>query len=230
MARTATVTTSEMAILRRVVDPQRPFQSPEAARAILRLGFSTADRARMNRLAAKNRQGRLNPEEEEELNNFIRVGQTLGILQSKARRSLKAQKARTRRGMNRSLLDQVRRLADNRCDYCRMPAWLDPLPFQLDHIVAAQHGGARNLENLAWSCLHCNKHKGPNIAGIDPTTYQLVPLFHPRRQRWERHFRWNGPMLLGQTRGGRATIRVLAINDPDMVAFRAELMREGTFF
>ena len=44
----------------------------------------------MNRLAAKNRQGKLKPEEVVELDNYIRVGQTLGILQSKARRSLKA--------------------------------------------------------------------------------------------------------------------------------------------
>jgi hypothetical protein len=90
MPRTPTVNTSEMAILRRVVDPEEPFLAPEAARAILRLRFSTSDRGRMNRLAAKNRQGKLKPEEEVELENYIRVGQTLGIFQSKARRSLKA--------------------------------------------------------------------------------------------------------------------------------------------
>jgi hypothetical protein len=90
MSRVATVTTSEMAILHRVVDPEQPFQSADAARAILRLRFSDSDRARMNRLAAKNRLGKLKPEEEVELDNYIRVGQTLGIFQSKARRSLKA--------------------------------------------------------------------------------------------------------------------------------------------
>jgi hypothetical protein len=82
--------TSEMAILRRVFDAEEPFESAEAARAILRFRFSPRDQAQMNRLAAKNRQGKLKPEEEEALNNYIRVGQTLGILQSKARRSLKA--------------------------------------------------------------------------------------------------------------------------------------------
>ena len=90
MSEAAAVETSEMAILRRVVDPEEPFRSVEAAEAILGLRFSAADRARVNRLAAKNRQGKLKPEEEEALNNYIRVGQTLGILQSKARRSLKA--------------------------------------------------------------------------------------------------------------------------------------------
>ena len=89
MPKTITRPTSEMAILRRVVDPDDPFQSVDAARAILRFCFGARDRTRMNRLAAKNRAGRLTPEEEQELDNYIRVGQTLGILQSKARKSLK---------------------------------------------------------------------------------------------------------------------------------------------
>ena len=85
----ATTETSEIAILRRIVDPEQPFLSEEAARAILRLDFTAADRARMNHLAAKNREGKLTLTEEQELNSYIRVGQTLGILQSKARRSLR---------------------------------------------------------------------------------------------------------------------------------------------
>jgi hypothetical protein len=90
MPRGKSTPASEMAILRRVVDPNRPFLSEDAATAILGLSFSASDRARMNRLAEKNREGRLSPKEDEELSNYIRVGQTLGILQSKARRSLKA--------------------------------------------------------------------------------------------------------------------------------------------
>src|SRR5947209_12869246 len=90
MTKAAITPSSEMAILCRVVDPKEPFQSLDAARAILRLQFRPRDRARMNRLASKNREGKLKPEEEEELNNYIRVGQTLGILQSKARRSLRS--------------------------------------------------------------------------------------------------------------------------------------------
>lgn len=131
--------------------------------------------------------------------------------------------------MNRSLQNQIRKLANDRCDYCRMPSGIDPLPFQVDHIIARQHGGSTMIENLARSCLHCNKHKGPNIAGLDPVTGQLVPLFHPRSQSWQRHFLWNGPFLFGRTRTARATVRVLAMNDPAAVAFRAELMLEGVF-
>ena len=51
--------------------------------------------------------------------------------------------------MTRSLLLEVQSLAGERCGYCRMPAAYDPLPFQLDHIIAQQHGGETVLENTA---------------------------------------------------------------------------------
>jgi hypothetical protein len=79
-----------MAILRRVVDRKYAALSEEAARSILRLDFDETDRKRMNDLAAKNRAGQLTSAEEEELDNFIHVGQLLGILKSKARKSLKS--------------------------------------------------------------------------------------------------------------------------------------------
>jgi hypothetical protein len=79
-----------MAILRRVVDRKHANLSEEAARAILRLDFDETDRRRMNQLAAKNRAGALTAAEDKELDNFIHVGQVLGILKSKARQALKA--------------------------------------------------------------------------------------------------------------------------------------------
>jgi hypothetical protein len=82
-----------MAILRRVVDRKHESLSEEAARAILRLDFDGTDRRRMNQLAAKNRAEQLTAAEQEELNNFIHVGQVLGILKSKARRSLKTRES-----------------------------------------------------------------------------------------------------------------------------------------
>jgi hypothetical protein len=110
-----------------------------------------------------------------------------------------------------------------------MPQACVRLPFQIDHIIAEQHGGLTVEDNLCLACLNCNKHKGPNLAGIDPITGKIVLLFHPRRQNWKRHFRYDGPVLLGRTQTGRATIAVLAINDPYLVAFREELLREGVF-
>jgi hypothetical protein len=100
-------------------------------------------------------------------------------------------------------------------------------PFQVEHIVAKQHKGTDRLSNIAYACLRCNLHKGPNLSGLDPKTKKLTPLFHPRKHAWGWHFRWDGPVLLGRTPIGRTTVEVLAMNDPERVAVRQELLDQG---
>ena len=78
---------NDLAIFRRLVEPDSPTLNRDAAEAILRLRFGPADLKRMNDLAEKNRRGEVTDREHAELASFIRVGQTLGVLQSKARRS-----------------------------------------------------------------------------------------------------------------------------------------------
>ncbi len=110
-----------------------------------------------------------------------------------------------------------------------MPAKFHPAPFQIDHIVARQHGGISASENLALACIHCNRFKGPNIAGVDHDSGEIVRLFHPRRDTWREHFRWEGAELTAVTKIGRVTISVLSINDPEVVAVRKDLQEEGVF-
>lgn len=132
--------------------------------------------------------------------------------------------------MDESLVKEVRDRARNACEYCQMPQVFYPtVPFPIDHIIPRQHDGRTVSSNLALSCLHCNSHKGPNLAGIDPLTKKLTKLFNPRRNKWARHFRWDGPYLVGKSAVGRTTILVLAINDPDIVDVRHELIDEGVF-
>jgi hypothetical protein len=119
--------------------------------------------------------------------------------------------------------------ANSICEYCRMPHGLTVLPFQIDHIIAQQHRGPTVPENLALACLLCNVHKGTNIASHDPVTAALVPLFHPRNDDWATHFEWDGPVLIGLTPIGRATIEILAINLKARVLVRTSLIREGVF-
>src|SRR5205085_2018172 len=106
-----------------------------------------------------------------------------------------------------------------------------PVAFEIDHIIAKQHHGKTVLSNLALACLHCNGHKGPNLTGIDTATSRTKPvrLFNPRRHKWAHHFRFSGPYLVGKTSIGRATIAVLLMNDPVVVALRQELIDEGIF-
>jgi len=128
-----------------------------------------------------------------------------------------------------SLRDEVRHRANDRCEYCQMPQTFYRSSFQPDHIIAEMHGGQTTASNLCWTCFHCNLHKGPNLSGIDPKNRKKAWLFNPRRMKWSRHFRWDGPILVGRTPVGRATIVVLSINDEDYVQTRAALISEGVF-
>jgi hypothetical protein len=133
--------------------------------------------------------------------------------------------------MDERLVEQVWRRSGSVCEYCRVHQAFYLTAFEIDHVIARQHGGRTVLGNLALSCLHCNSHKGSNIAGLDRKTSRTRPvrLFHPRRHKWAYHFRWDGPRLVGRTPIGRTTVGVLAINAPEAVAVRQALIQEGVF-
>lgn len=125
--------------------------------------------------------------------------------------------------MNRHLSRVVWERAAYRCEYCALPQSSYPLPFQVDRVRADKHGGETIESNLAPACTHCNRHKGPNIAGFDVETGETVRLFNPRTDTWEQHFAADGPLLRGRTAIGRATVDVLRMNDPDQLLIRSAL-------
>jgi hypothetical protein len=131
--------------------------------------------------------------------------------------------------MDEALADFVRERAHFCCEYCLLPQAFCSTLFQIDHIIAEQHGGKTVASNLALACLADNNHKGPNLAGIDPRTGKRTWLFNPRRQKWSRHFRWQGAVVIGRMPVGRATVAALAMNLPHRVAQRAALIAEGVF-
>jgi hypothetical protein len=131
--------------------------------------------------------------------------------------------------MERALEELVWRRAAGCCEYCRMPQRFDDVVFEIDHIIAVSHGGPTRASHLCLACFSCNSFKGPNLAGVDPKTKKVIPLFHPRRHKWRRHFRWDGPRLVGRTPTGRATVATLRINLDHRVAHRHELIDEGVF-
>jgi len=81
----------EIDICERIVHPTGPM-SRETAKRILELEFSDAQRRRMHELAERNRRGTLQAGEEEELDNYCRVGTTLSLLKSRARQVLKSRR------------------------------------------------------------------------------------------------------------------------------------------
>lgn len=131
--------------------------------------------------------------------------------------------------MEDALKQRVRRRAKDVCEYCRMPQRFDVRPLQIDHVIAQKHYGTTVSENLALACYDCNLYKGPNVAGVDPQTDNVERLYHPRQDRWEEHFVWDGPRLVGRTPVGRTTVACLAINAQERVVIRGELIADGLF-
>jgi hypothetical protein len=84
-------TAAETAILKRVIRPDVGDVPPEAARALLAMGFDESDHTRMAELSAKAAEGTLTPEEQNELDGYINVSHFIAFIQSKARVSLSNQ-------------------------------------------------------------------------------------------------------------------------------------------
>ena len=125
--------------------------------------------------------------------------------------------------MNAGTRRFVRERAGERCEYCRLHQRHSEILHHID-VVARQHGGSDEVDNLALACHRCNLHKGPNLSGVDPSTGGVESLFHPRRDQWREHFAFRGAYLEGLTPSGRATIEVLVLNDARRVELRQELL------
>lgn len=112
------------------------------------------------------------------------------------------------------LATEVKARAAGRCEYCRAPQILIGQSFHLDHIIPRAAGGQTTADNLCLACSHCNIAKGNRREATDPRTGRLVPLFNPRTDSWEKHFRWSQDWkrVIGRTAIGRATVVALDMN------------------
>lgn len=123
----------------------------------------------------------------------------------------------------------VQERASGHCEYCLYPQAFALFAFQVEHIVAEKHGGATSAENLALACAYCNRFKGSDPGSFDPETGQLVPFYHPRRQQWADHFRFDGARIVPLTPEGRVTAVILQLNDPDRILERQHLLDTGAY-
>jgi hypothetical protein len=115
------------------------------------------------------------------------------------------------------------------CEYCRSQARFATQSFSVEHVIPRNQGGTTTLDNLALSCQGCNNHKYTKTMGRDPVSGQFVPLFHPRRQRWDEHFVWNDDytVVIGISPTGRAAVEVLRLNREGLVNLRRVLYTIG---
>lgn len=109
----------------------------------------------------------------------------------------------------------IRKRASYLCEYCHSPERLSANRFTVDHIIPKSLGGSDEIDNLALACRRCNERRYNFVAGVDPETQEIVPIFNPRQQKWEEHFVWldNGVVIQGITPIGRATCIRLDLND-----------------
>ncbi len=121
----------------------------------------------------------------------------------------------------------VKQRAGDCCEYCLVPQSAVFVGHEVDHIVAEKHRGETAEENLALCCAVCNKHKGSDLASIDPELGKIVPLFHPRRDRWNEHFHLSIGRIEPLTSTGRVTVHLLQLNHPDRVCERTLMHDAG---
>lgn len=132
-----------------------------------------------------------------------------------------------------SIATELRKLvierASGRCEYCLIHQDFSIYTHEVDHIIAVKHGGETTADNLALSCLSCNRHKGSDFATIDQVTKEIVPLFNPRRQVWDEHFYLEDGRIEGKTQIGQGTVRLLQFNVPNRILQRQVLMNQGQY-
>lgn len=115
------------------------------------------------------------------------------------------------------------------CAYCRSPEELSIAVFEIDHIIPVSQGGKTEPQNLCLCCPRCNRYKSAQQRATDPESGERVPLFHPRKQDWQTHFRWSRDRLrlIGLTPSGRATIQTLEMNRQQLVHLRSVWSKLG---
>jgi hypothetical protein len=115
----------------------------------------------------------------------------------------------------------LRRLVYDRaqdvCEYCFVPEVAVFGSHEVDHVIAEKHGGKTEGDNLALACTICNKHKGSDLASIDPITGEIVRLYQPRRDCWSEHFQFEAGGIRPLTAIGRVTVCLLQMNRQERI-------------
>jgi hypothetical protein len=116
------------------------------------------------------------------------------------------------------------------CEYCLSNSQDRAIGFAIDHIIAEKHGGLTQSDNLSWSCYWCNSYKGSDISSVDwDVDRAIVPLFNPREQQGDDHFRLEGIRIVPLTATGRVTVFLLQLNAVERIKERRLLVELGVY-
>lgn len=111
--------------------------------------------------------------------------------------------------------------AKNRCEYCGLSQLGQAATFHMDHVLPIVAGGETAFNNLALACIYCSLRKGAKQKARDPQSGTQTRLFHPRKERWNHHFRWDNCEIIGITASGRATVVALELNSAEHQIIRS---------
>ena len=141
--------------------------------------------------------------------------------------------------MSRYISPEVRReiaiRADFLCEYCLIAQEDTYFGCEVEHIISLKHGGSPELENLAYACSFCNRHKGSDIGSVSESG-EFSRFFNPRTDQWADHFRLGietlmplGIEIQALTQIARATVQVLGLNEEMRQMLRYELWVETIY-
>ncbi|HEX3627655.1 MAG TPA: HNH endonuclease signature motif containing protein [Verrucomicrobiae bacterium] len=131
--------------------------------------------------------------------------------------------------INHKLRKQVADRAYHVCEYCLIHEGDVFWGFELEHIISRKHDGPTALDNLAWACICCNRHKGTDIATLAGEPPAITRLFHPRSDNWSQCFVLQGIEIEGLNRVGAGTSRLLKFNDESRLKERGLLKITGRY-
>lgn len=128
--------------------------------------------------------------------------------------------------MSRYISPEVRQKvatrADFLCEYCLIAEEDTFFGCEVEHIISLKHGGSSELENLAYACAFCNRHKGSDIGSISESG-QFSRFFNPRTDQWVDHFRLDRSIINPFSVVGEVTARILQFNHSDRILERQAL-------
>lgn len=111
----------------------------------------------------------------------------------------------------------VRLRAGFSCEYCGVMETDCAGPLTVDHHQPRSRGGSDDLENLVYCCHRCNTLK----SDYWPATLEQLPLWNPRAESSGTHLLLlHDGTLAPLTKIGSTTLAILALNRPQLVAYR----------
>ncbi len=135
--------------------------------------------------------------------------------------------------MSNEVTDALRRRVAERayyvCEYCLVHENDLYHGCEVDHVISLKHGGLTVPENLAYACFYCNRHKGTDIGSLSFKKGTLLRFYHPRSDRWKKHFFLSEGRIEALSEVGEVTSRMLELNHPERLAFRTLLFQAGRY-